>query len=255
MSNQKNNLHLKAVKMLNARYGMSVMVHTPNYDMVGLITECGNVGCEINDNAFEMGFSQPYGQFKYSKLHINHIGKASDIAFERCMRLSLASKKSDSDFSDELSLSGGTPCLYKNHNLLPDVGRFYESLCEHIKKFSEVVSAGGIQNTEAALSYLRSIPRFQVEKYPIESGDPLHEKAKLYKWQRNAIEQIEEELAYGLSLEEVKKPLGKMVECIEENKRIRTRTLFDEVNFNQKDREEETSISETEDDMFEMRLL
>lgn len=218
----------KAAKLLERRYGLTTSIHAADKSMIGMISRCGNVSCRLEGDCFEMGFSQSYGHFNYTKMHISHIGKASDIAFERCLRLSLASKASDYNHNDVFTLDGHEPLPV---DTIPDVIHFYDELGKSIKKLNEKIKGGGINSNEAALSFIRTIPKFNVEKYPIPQGHKQYIPAMHYKWQRVALDDLHEELAFGLTLEEALKPLAKMTEAIEYGEKLRVRKLFDGVNF------------------------
>lgn len=228
-------LHIQATKMLQTRYGMSVLSRSSDNSMILMVSGCGNVSCKIQDDCFEMGFSQSYGHFSYSKLHLNHIGTASDEAFERCMILSLASKASDYKHNDVFTLDGHDPVPV---DTIPDVKHFYDELGKRIKKLNEAIKGGGINSNEAALSFIRTIPKFNVEKYPIPQGHKQYIPAMHYKWQRVALDDLSEELAFGLPLEEALKPLTKMTDALEHGERLRIRKLFDGVNFPDTDKQD-----------------
>ena len=234
MSQVKNELHLKAVKQMQDRYFMSVMSHTPDYGMVNMLSTCGNVVCMIEGSCFEMGFMQPYGQFKYSKLHVSHIGKASDAAFERCLRLSLSAKKSDLDFLDttdnELALR-----VRNSAPTIPNVVSFYKDLSEKLKKVCvQVLYQDDINSPSELVDSIKGIPLFNVSKYPINEDADINIKSAVskYKGLKTALEMLTEELEQGyLSVDEAQKPLKKMFHAINEDTRLRLRTLMDDVNF------------------------
>ncbi|WP_338853773.1 hypothetical protein WE348_21225 (plasmid) [Alteromonas macleodii] len=245
MSPTQNSFQHSAAKMLCARYGMSIMSRSANYDFINLVSECGNVSCIVQDDCFQMGFNQPYGTFNYSKMHLNHIGTASDCAFERCLRLSLASKKSDLDFNDSIHDDDLAYRLKQSADVVPNTKMMYRHLCERVLALEKMVAdVSGESESEKVVSYIRTIPRFEVRNYPSSNIEDTNKFKVLYKWLREALDRVSEELSYGMPLEECKKPLSKMTESISSESRVRTRNLFDGVNFEESESSDDIETNE-----------
>ena len=242
----KNQKHLEAIEKLKARYGFSVSSHSPNYDYALLVSGCANVSCEINDDCFQMGFSQPYGHFYYSKLNVVHIGSASDLAFERCLRLSLGAKKSDHDYFD---LPEGTQHNPEKSALI-DVTSFYKDLSKRIVSLKSTVEEKQKElATNDVKALIADIPLFDVSDFPPGMGaasDYMHYR-KLYQMQHSAINMINEELDAGMPAELALLPLTKMTDAINDNKRVRVRTLLEGLP-DEYGAEAEASQTDSEDD-------
>ena len=130
------------------------------------------MSCIVQDDCFQMGFNQPYGTFNYSKMHLNHIGTASDCAFERCLRLSLASKKSDLDFNDSIHDDDLAYRLKQSADVVPSTKMMYRHLSERVLALEKMVAdVSGESESEKVVSYIRTIPRFEVRNYPSSNSE------------------------------------------------------------------------------------
>ena len=80
----------EALLFLKENYDMTTMSQSSDNKWFNLCSYAGP-GCILEERdenvTFTMCFSLPYGEFKYMTMSTNHLGSASDIAYQRVLKI------------------------------------------------------------------------------------------------------------------------------------------------------------------------